>query len=459
MFGDVAGETQFVQPLHHHDDGRLFGPLVTVTAKTLLNIAPGIGRVVLHGMEVLMEEAVRCIDRSLPSRPRPMARQESSTMSYPCKEAVILAMAVCSAALTAPAGLDAETAWSENTTAEELYRQFRREYPDKVQECFPDIDPAAGPGPLAADQHQRPEWLRAVIVLDASGSMAGKVGNETKMQAAVSAVGRFLKSLPEESEVGLVVFGHEGSNDESGKTVSCQAVTTMVPPAAGKAGSVEDVLQQVQPTGWTPLARAITAAGAALRFDAGEGEQVVFVVSDGDETCGGDPVAAARDVHESGARAIVNIIGLDLLPADRRELTKVAETGGGVYMDAVDSDGVLEAMRQQAAWRQARFDHEVAARRATNANSTDAFVARSEAQSCVADIRNSEYAAVSQRVKGLRADGRVPSEVFMAFRQMVLSDHDAHKEMLEEYRNSLDAAVDRTNEEIRDKIVEPGRGN
>src|SRR5690606_21920048 len=57
----------------------------------------------------------------------------------------------------------------------------------------------------------------------------------------------------------------------------------------------------------------------------------IYVVSDGIETCGGDPVKAAKELHESEIQAIVNIIGFDVDNAGQRALKKVAEAGGGKY--------------------------------------------------------------------------------------------------------------------------------
>ena len=60
-------------------------------------------------------------------------------------------------------------------------------------------------------------------------------------------------------------------------------------------------------------------------------ENIIYVVSDGIETCGGDPVKAAKELHQSEIQAIVNIIGFDVDNAGQRALKKVAEAGGGKY--------------------------------------------------------------------------------------------------------------------------------
>lgn len=368
----------------------------------------------------------------------------------------ILGLIAGSIAMSSPLLVRADTVLSKDATAEQIYRHFRQQHPSQVEACFPELDLVDGPGALAqGPEGEGPGWLRAVIALDASGSMAGQAGGEVKMQAATDAVTRFVTSLPEDAEIGLVVFGHEGSNDESGRTASCAGVDTLVPVGPDAAGAVAEALDAIQPTGWTPLATAIEAAGEALAPEAKEGEQVVFIVSDGEETCDGDPVAAARTLHVSGTRAIINVIGFDLQAEDRAKLAEVAEVGGGMYLDAASGDEVMDALQRHNRWIQTRFDHNVEAVRAQTANSTSSFVAKSDASKCVADIQNGEYSLMSEWIGDLRERG-FSAEAFMGFREMVISDHRESREMLNAYRIQIDALSDEADRAIKKTIVAPG---
>lgn len=74
------------------------------------------------------------------------------------------------------------------------------------------------------------------------------------------------------------------------------------------------------------------------------GEQVIYIVSDGVETCGGDPVAAARAINQGRTRAIVNIIGFGLPTGEAAALQSVASAGGGRFINVTDDDGFARAM-------------------------------------------------------------------------------------------------------------------
>lgn len=58
-------------------------------------------------------------------------------------------------------------------------------------------------------------------------------------------------------------------------------------------------------------------------------------MTDGIETCGGDPVAAARALKESGIAVTVDVVGFDVASsAEQAALRQVAEATGGEYADA-----------------------------------------------------------------------------------------------------------------------------
>ena len=78
-------------------------------------------------------------------------------------------------------------------------------------------------------------------------------------------------------------------------------------------------------------------------------ENIIYVVSDGIETCGGDPVKAAKELHESEIQAIVNIIGFDVDNEGQRALKKVAEAGGGKYTTVSSGEDLQRYLEKEYA--------------------------------------------------------------------------------------------------------------
>ena len=221
---------------------------------------------------------------------------------------------------------------------------------DVVAACFLPEPAMQGPGAIqgVADPAAKTAVAvnRLVVAVDSSGSMAARSGGETKMDAAKRAAVAFLATVPSKTQVGVVAFGHRGNNKASGKAESCRAVEPIFPLAANDRAGVTRALGQIRPTGWTPLASAITTAGAFFSPSTTPGAQVVYIVSDGLETCGGDPVAAARALAKSPVKAIVNIVGFDLSSADRAQLGAVAAAGGGSFVEVRSGADIARALDQ-----------------------------------------------------------------------------------------------------------------
>lgn len=61
---------------------------------------------------------------------------------------------------------------------------------------------------LAAPQSARVEGRDAILVLDASGSMWGEVSGRYKIEIAREVVADVVATLPENTRLGLMVYGH-----------------------------------------------------------------------------------------------------------------------------------------------------------------------------------------------------------------------------------------------------------
>ncbi|MEK4874071.1 VWA domain-containing protein [Bacillus sp. FSL W8-0102] len=174
------------------------------------------------------------------------------------------------------------------------------------------------------------------ILLDASGSMAQKIGGKTKMDLAKEAVNQFVSSMPEGANVSLRVYGHKGSNSDKDKKLSCGSTEVVYDLKPYNATDFKASLGKFQPTGWTPIALAITETKKDFEKANKPGQNIIYVVSDGIETCDGDPVKAAKELHDSNIKAVVNIIGFDVDSNGQKQLISVAEASGGEF-ETVDT--------------------------------------------------------------------------------------------------------------------------
>ncbi|MEN2766312.1 vWA domain-containing protein [Ornithinibacillus xuwenensis] len=186
---------------------------------------------------------------------------------------------------------------------------------------------------------------QAIILLDASSSMLQSIDNEVKMNIAKDAVKRFADAIGQESELSLVVYGHKGSESENHKALSCQGIQEIYPMGAYNEDEFDRSLSSFVSKGWTPLAGAINKA-TEMSGDVNS-PITVYVVSDGVETCDGNPVQAAENFVKENENRSVNIIGFNVDQQAEDQLVAVSEAGNGKYFAANNADEIQETIEYE----------------------------------------------------------------------------------------------------------------
>ncbi len=199
-----------------------------------------------------------------------------------------------------------------------------------------------------------------VLIFDASGSMAGKVDGKRKIDIAKEAVSKFISQL-QGSDVNLsvIVYGHKGNNSGQQKAISCAGIEEIYYMGSVESNVVNGKINPLQPTGWTPIADSLSKAENILSKYAGDNNvNSIILVSDGKETCGGDPVAKARQLQKSNLNVIINVIGFDVGGEDERQLQDVAKSGGGDYFSVKNAIDFDYAFKKHKAFMK-EFDYKI----------------------------------------------------------------------------------------------------
>lgn len=201
------------------------------------------------------------------------------------------------------------------------------------------------------------------LVLDASGSMADTLPDgTTRIAAARVVLGDLVAALPGDGlDVGFRVFGQAGDNTEAGRAESCASTDLVVPVDGVDRDALAAAVDAYEPVGWTPIALALERAGedfAADRSDSG-----IVLVTDGEETCGGDPCAVAATLAGAGVGLRVDVVGFATTDDQNDLLACIADATGGELYDAGDADelaaalaAIVEARRIDLAEPEVLFD-------------------------------------------------------------------------------------------------------
>ncbi|WP_458415073.1 vWA domain-containing protein [Schinkia sp. CFF1] len=225
----------------------------------------------------------------------------------------------------------------------ELLSLFAEDYGD-YENILRDFAPLSLGDPKMNDpRYQFKENFNVEIILDASGSMKNKVGGKTKMEIAKEAIHKFMKSLPQEANVSLRVYGYVSG----GKEASCNSIKRVYGLEPYEAGKFSTALGQIQPSGWTPLAKSIEAAKKDMAALDGESNtNYIFIVTDGLETCGGDPVKATKDLSLSNLTPIVHIVGFDIKTDEKKQLQNMAQAADGIFTAASNEAQLTEELNR-----------------------------------------------------------------------------------------------------------------
>ncbi|MEJ7645865.1 MAG: VWA domain-containing protein [Chryseolinea sp.] len=175
-------------------------------------------------------------------------------------------------------------------------------------------------------QQKIPENTRILFLLDASGSMLEQWErpNQTRWSVAKSILTKLVDSLKLNGKLQLAlrVYGHRSPQEVK----NCKDTWLEVPFKSKNHSLIIDKLQQIKPKGVTPITYSLEQA--ANDFPAGPGyRNIVILITDGIESCGGDLCAMSRAMQKKGVFLRPYIIGLGL----RSEKTLEC---AGKYIDA-----------------------------------------------------------------------------------------------------------------------------
>jgi len=176
---------------------------------------------------------------------------------------------------------------------------------------------------------------RAIIILDASGSMWAQINGKARIDIARETLKDVLAGVPDTLELGFMAYGHRSKGD-------CNDIETLVQPAAGTADAIAAAAAQLNPKGKTPLSASVKMAAEELKYT--EDKATVILITDGLETCDADPCALATSLARAGVDFKVDVVGLALSKKEADQVRCIADNTNGQYLQADDEDGLKNAL-------------------------------------------------------------------------------------------------------------------
>ncbi len=178
------------------------------------------------------------------------------------------------------------------------------------------------------------------LILDASGSMLKRLDGTPRIKIAKEAVTDLVKnSLEPGTPFAMRVFGHKDAD-------SCRTDLEISLKPLDKTSAISNIRSiNAKNLAKTPIAKSLSLVSEDL---AGiEGKAIIVLVTDGEETCEGDPKAAIQSLKDSGYDVRVNIVGFAIDELELKETFREwANVGNGSYFDAKNAEELGKSIQK-----------------------------------------------------------------------------------------------------------------
>jgi Ca-activated chloride channel family protein len=180
----------------------------------------------------------------------------------------------------------------------------------------------------------------AMIVFDASGSMALSADGMTKIDIARAAAADVLPELTETRPTGLVTCGGEQGQ-------GCKNVSLRMSPMLGSGDVILGELAALTPSGSTPLTEAVWTATETLKASGKPG--TVVLLTDGKENCGYNTCMFGQQFAQSTKNIKIHVIGFFMHANTETNVACLAQSTGGTYTSVYGLDELKAALRKTLA--------------------------------------------------------------------------------------------------------------
>lgn len=221
------------------------------------------------------------------------------------------------------------------------YDGLLKTYGNNYDGCFstyPDI-------PECSKDWSEKGKINIAVIFDTSGSMWAKIGEERMIDIAKEKLSEYISNLDTDVSWGIILYGHKWNSTDAEKSNSCNGVELLWELGSDRSKLLSDIAS-LEPRGWTPIDRSLQTAETFLKnLSSPNDKNIILLISDGKETCDGDPVGRAKSIA-STPNMYIDVIGFNVTGWAQEELINIAKNGNGKYSDVrsrLDFESVFAA--------------------------------------------------------------------------------------------------------------------
>jgi len=181
----------------------------------------------------------------------------------------------------------------------------------------------------------------AVLVFDASGSMWNRLEDgQTRIEVARDVMADYFAGRDRSVPLSVIAYGHNRRGD-------CADIEVIAPMGQATTPTLESRLRGLMPRGMTPLTESLAKAREQIPPHAESAD--IILVTDGLETCAGDPCALAASLAAEGIDIRAHVVGFGLSRAEVDALSCVTRQTGGLLFQTQSGAELAQALQQVSA--------------------------------------------------------------------------------------------------------------
>lgn len=178
----------------------------------------------------------------------------------------------------------------------------------------------------------------SVLVMDASGSMwAAQEGKKTRIEVAREVMDSFFEQRDANVPLAVLAYGHNRRSD-------CSDIEVLAPMGRHDGRETAQRLRSLNPRGMTPLTESLRQARAQIPATAESAD--IVLVTDGLETCQGDPCALAAEIAAEGIDIRAHVVGFGLTQIEVQSLSCITKATGGQLFETHSGADLAKALQQ-----------------------------------------------------------------------------------------------------------------
>ena len=196
--------------------------------------------------------------------------------------------------------------------------------------------------PATASGGAASEITDLALIIDYSGSMNAKMKDgASKVVSAKKCMSDLINKLPNDLNVALIIYG-------TNKRRGCEDIDVAQPLGPIDKATLKAKVAGYNATGMTPIAASLEVAGKELSKS--KGGPAIVLVTDGAESCHGDPAGvAAKLAAQFGVKFGINVIGFGIEPQEKAQLADIADKGHGKLLTVENANELAGALQKVVA--------------------------------------------------------------------------------------------------------------